>query len=119
MENSNENQEPPVAETPANITVEDVDIDFLPIIYEIIRSLERETLDSNQKPPPASQDVSQRVVELHKKLELAKDQIKRLPGVEYSKEQQLEKLEGLRKQLRLKRDLLLKYRTMCSFDIPK
>lgn len=46
-------------------------------------------------------------------------QIKRLPGVEYSKEQQLDKLEALRTQLKLKRDLLLKYRTMCTFDIPK
>jgi mediator of RNA polymerase II transcription subunit 9 len=46
-------------------------------------------------------------------------QIHRLPGVEYSKEEQLQKLETLRKQLQLKKDLLLKYRHMCTFDIPK
>lgn len=43
-------------------------------------------------------------------------QIRRLPGVEYSKEEQLEKLETLRKQLRLKRELLQKYRNMYLLD---
>jgi len=46
-------------------------------------------------------------------------QIRRLPGVEHSKEEQLHKLETLRKQLQLKKELLLKYRNMCTFDIPK
>jgi mediator of RNA polymerase II transcription subunit 9 len=46
-------------------------------------------------------------------------QIRRLPGVEHSKEEQLQKLETLRKQLQLKKELLLKYRNMCTFDIPK
>ncbi|BES97392.1 Mediator of RNA polymerase II transcription subunit 24 [Nesidiocoris tenuis] len=119
MENSNDNQEPPAAEVTSTITVDDVDVDFLPIIFDIVRGLERESTDASQKPPGGSQDISQKLIELHKKLELARDQIKRLPGVEYSQEQQIEKLEGLRKQLRLKRELLLKYRTMCSFDIPK
>jgi mediator of RNA polymerase II transcription subunit 9 len=35
-------------------------------------------------------------------------QIRRLPGVEHSKEEQLQKLETLRKQLQLKKELLLK-----------
>ncbi|KAJ8889839.1 hypothetical protein PR048_009343 [Dryococelus australis] len=47
------------------------------------------------------------------------DRIRRLQGIEYSKEEQLKKLDTLRKQLQLKKDLLLKYRHMCSFDIPK
>lgn len=45
--------------------------------------------------------------------------IGRLPGVEYSKEEQQQKLETLRKQLQLKKDLLRKYRNMCTFEIPK
>uniref|UniRef100_A0A1B6EEB5 Mediator of RNA polymerase II transcription subunit 9 n=1 Tax=Clastoptera arizonana TaxID=38151 RepID=A0A1B6EEB5_9HEMI len=100
------------------LTVEEVDVDFLPLIYEIIRSVERDTHDTSQK-SNQSQDTSQKVIELHKKLEFARDQIRRLPGVEYSKEEQLEKLETLRKQLKLKRELLLKYRNMYTFDIPK
>lgn len=118
MEHTADNQQP-ATETPTTVSVEDIDVDFLSIIYDIVRGLERETSDSSQKPPSGSQDISQKVVELNKKLELARDQIKRLPGVEFNKDQQIEKLEGLRKQLRLKRELLLKYRTMCTFNIPK
>ncbi|XP_014276797.1 mediator of RNA polymerase II transcription subunit 9 [Halyomorpha halys] len=118
MESSHENQDQHANDLPARLSVEDVDVDFLPIIYDIIRGLEKDPHESSQK-PSHSQDISQKVLELHKKLELAKEQIKRLPGVEYSKEQQLDKLEALRTQLKLKRDLLLKYRTMCTFDIPK
>jgi mediator of RNA polymerase II transcription subunit 9 len=45
-------------------------------------------------------------------------QVKRLPGVDLSREEQLKRLEFLRTQLRLKRELLLKYRTTCTFEIP-
>jgi len=100
------------------ITVENLDVEFLPIIYDIIRSVERDPHDNAQK-NTQSQDISQKVIELHKKLELAKEQIRRLPGVEYSKEEQLEKLETLRKQLRLKRELLQKYRNMYMLDFLK
>ncbi|XP_006623697.1 mediator of RNA polymerase II transcription subunit 9 [Apis dorsata] len=68
----------------SQFTVDDLNIEILPIIYEIIRR-----------------------------------SIRRLPGIEYSKEEQLQKLETLRKQLRLKRELLLKYRNMCTFEVPK
>ncbi|KAB7501739.1 Mediator of RNA polymerase II transcription subunit 9 [Armadillidium nasatum] len=37
--------------------------------------------------------------------------VQRLPGVEYSKEEQLQRLEALRKQLSLKKKLLLKYKS--------
>ncbi|KAJ9595511.1 hypothetical protein L9F63_013276 [Diploptera punctata] len=97
---------------PAQLTVDDVDVEFLPLIYEIIRSVERDPHDTSQK-TRESQDTSQKVLELQKKLEQARSQIRRLPGVEYSKEEQLQKLETLRKQLQLKKDLLLKYRHMC------
>ncbi|KAJ9576703.1 hypothetical protein L9F63_025404, partial [Diploptera punctata] len=96
---------------PAQLTVDDVDVEFLPLIYEIIRSVERDPHDTSQK-TRESQDTSQKVLELQKKLEQARSQIRRLPGVEYSKEEQLQKLETLRKQLQLKKDLLLKYRHM-------
>lgn len=106
------------AALPLQLTVDEVDVEFLPLIYEIIRSVERDPHDSSQK-TRESQDTSQKVLELQKKLEQARNQIHRLPGVEYSKEEQLQKLETLRKQLQLKKDLLLKYRHMCTFDIPK
>ena len=36
--------------------------------------------------------------------------MRKLPGVEYSREEQLRRLEALRKQLALKKHLLLKYK---------
>ncbi|RZF45309.1 hypothetical protein LSTR_LSTR011125 [Laodelphax striatellus] len=115
---TNEVKDTLAKEAQSKLTVNDVDIDFLPLIYEIIRSVEREPHDSSQK-SGSSADVSQKVLELQKKLDLAREQVRRLPGVEFSKEEQLENLETLRKQLRLKRELLLKYRNIYSFDIPK
>lgn len=104
--------------TPSSLTVDDVDVDFLPLIYDIIRSVERDPHDSTQK-TRESQDISQKILELHKKFDEARSQIGRLPGVEYSKDEQLRKLETFRKQLQLKKDLLRKYREMCTFEIPK
>ncbi|KAJ8681188.1 hypothetical protein QAD02_016975 [Eretmocerus hayati] len=107
-------------ETPTNtqFTVADLDIEILPIIYEIIRSVEKDPHDTSQK-AKESQDISHKILELQKKLDSARAQIKKLPGIEYSKEEQLQKLEILKTQLRLKKELLLKYRNMCTFDAPK
>ncbi|XP_063225769.1 mediator of RNA polymerase II transcription subunit 9 [Bacillus rossius redtenbacheri] len=102
----------------SELTVKDVDVDFLPLIYDIIRGVEKDPQDTTQKSRD-SQDTSQKVLELNKKLDQARNQIRRLPGIEFSKEEQLKRLETLRKQLQLKKDLLLKYRHVCSFDIPK
>ncbi|KYN07990.1 PREDICTED: mediator of RNA polymerase II transcription subunit 9 [Cyphomyrmex costatus] len=99
-------------------TVDNLDIEILPLIYEIIRSIEKDPHDTSQK-AKESQDTSHKILELQKKLDSTRSQIKRLPGIEYSKEEQLQKLETLRKQLRLKRELLLKYRNTCTFEIPK
>ncbi|KYM90522.1 Mediator of RNA polymerase II transcription subunit 9 [Atta colombica] len=81
-------------------------------------NIEKDPHDTSQK-AKESQDTSHKILELQKKLDSARSQIKRLPGIEYSKEEQLQKLETLRKQLRLKRELLLKYRNTCTFEIPK
>ena len=44
-------------------------------------------------------------------------QVRKLPGIELSKEEQLQQIDSLRKQLTLKRDLLNKYRSLSnSFD---
>ncbi|XP_051173400.1 mediator of RNA polymerase II transcription subunit 9 isoform X2 [Leptopilina boulardi] len=84
----------------------------------IICSVEKDPYDSNQK-VKESQDTSYKIVDLQKKLDSARGQVKKLQGVEYSKEDQLQNLENLRNQLKLKRELLLKYRNMCSFDMFK
>ncbi|CAK1552629.1 unnamed protein product [Leptosia nina] len=97
------------------ITVQEVDVDFLPIVYEIIRSVERDFLDNSVK-VQESQGCSLKVIDLQKKLDIARTQIKRLPGIELNKQDQLKQFEILQTQLRLKRELLQKYRNMCSFE---
>ncbi|KAF7396402.1 hypothetical protein HZH66_007264 [Vespula vulgaris] len=112
METSELTEESPIR---SSFTVDDLDIEILPLIYDILRSVEKDPHDTTQK-AKESQDTSHKILELQKKLDSARAQIKRLPGIEYSKEEQLQKLETLRKQLRLKRELLLKYRNMCTFE---
>ncbi|VVC96619.1 mediator of RNA polymerase II transcription subunit 9 [Leptidea sinapis] len=97
------------------ISVQEVDVDFLPIVYEIIRSVERDFHDTTAK-ARESQDCSLKVLELQKRLDIARSQIKRLPGIEFNKQDQLKQFDILQTQLRLKRELLQKYRNMCSFE---
>ncbi|XP_071536520.1 mediator of RNA polymerase II transcription subunit 9 isoform X2 [Panulirus ornatus] len=68
--------------------------------------LEKEPTDLNR----VSQESSQKVLELQRKIQTAREQVRKLPGVEYSREEQLRRLEALRKQLALKKCLLLKYK---------
>ncbi|XP_013393420.1 mediator of RNA polymerase II transcription subunit 9 [Lingula anatina] len=84
------------------------DVNFLPIIYDIIKSIDKD-----------SHDVGTKVNEFKVKLQKAKDQTEKLPGIEYSKEDQLKQLDILRKQLIQKTELLQKYKNLCNFDIPK
>jgi len=95
----------------------DLNVDILPSIYEIIRSVEKDHHDNSGK-SRESQDCSQKVLELQKKLVEIRSQIRHLPGIDYSKEQQLKNLEALKAQLQLKQELLHKYR-IYPFDIQK
>ncbi|XP_018576021.1 mediator of RNA polymerase II transcription subunit 9 [Anoplophora glabripennis] len=99
--------------------VEDLNIEILPVIYEIIRSVEKDNHHDNAVKTRDSQDCSQKVLELQKRLDQARAEIRMLPGIDYSKEQQLNHLEALKTQLRLKQELLQKYRYMYPFDIQK
>ncbi|KAL9695993.1 hypothetical protein quinque_015278 [Culex quinquefasciatus] len=85
------------------------EIEILPVIYEIIRSVEKDPVDNAAK-QKESADCSQKVLELQKTLEAARATIRQLPGIEFSKEEQLRRLESLRKQLALKQQLIKKYK---------
>jgi len=87
------------------------DFEFLPVFYDIIKSVE-----TTSHTPKDSQEACQRVLELQRKLEHAREVVRRLPGVEHSKDEQLQQIDVLRKQLALKRDLLAKYRSLASFE---
>ncbi|XP_022915972.1 mediator of RNA polymerase II transcription subunit 9 [Onthophagus taurus] len=100
------------------ITVEQLDIQILPVIYEIIKSIEKDHHDNTSK-TRESQDCSLKVLELQKRLDNARAQINSLAGIEFSKEQQLNHLEALKTQLRLKQELLHKYRYLYPFGMQK
>jgi len=100
------------------VKAEDIDTDFLPLIYDVIRSTEKEAHDSAQKIRD-SHDTYQKIMELKTKFQQCKEQIQKLNGIDYNKEEQIKRLDALRKQLTMKRELLLKYRNMCHFDTPK
>ncbi|EAT48764.1 AAEL000221-PA [Aedes aegypti] len=87
------------------------ELEILPVIYEIIRSIEKDPVDNAAK-QKESQDCSQKVLELQKRLDSARITIRQLPGIDYSKEEQLRRLESLRKQLALKQQLIKKYKNV-------
>ncbi|XP_055532590.1 mediator of RNA polymerase II transcription subunit 9 [Wyeomyia smithii] len=88
-----------------------VEVEILPVIYEIIRGVEKDPVENAAK-QKESQDCSQKVLELQKRLEAARRIIRQLPGIECSKDEQLRRLESLRKQLALKQQLIKKYKNV-------
>ncbi|KAL1505982.1 hypothetical protein ABEB36_005423 [Hypothenemus hampei] len=105
-------------ESRRTLTVEELNIEILPVVYEIIRGVEKDHHDITAK-TRESQDCSQKVLELQKRLDQARADINLLPGIEFSKEQQLNHLEALKSQLRLKQELLQKYRYLYPFEFQK
>ncbi|XP_028900646.1 mediator of RNA polymerase II transcription subunit 9 [Zeugodacus cucurbitae] len=82
---------------------------ILPVIYEIIRCVEKDPLDNATK-QRESQECSQKIIELQKRFDIARAEVKQLPGIYYNKEEQLQRLELLRNQLNLKQQLIRKYK---------
>lgn len=52
------------------------------------------------------------VLELQRRLDAARAQIQKLPGINYNKDDQLERLELLRTQLKQKQQIIKKYRNL-------
>jgi len=90
---------------------EELDFEILSAIYDIIRCFERDLSDAATK-LRESQECSQKVNELQKRLDKARAVIEELPGIDCSKDEQLECLDSLHKQLLLKEELILKYKKM-------
>ncbi|KAL3270342.1 hypothetical protein HHI36_009390 [Cryptolaemus montrouzieri] len=97
------------------IIAEEFNCEFLPIIYEIIRRVEKDHHDTTAK-TRESHDCSQKVLDLQKRLDQVRAQIHLLRGIDYNREQQLANLDSLKTQLKLKQELLQKYRYMYPFD---
>ncbi|ALC40576.1 MED9, partial [Drosophila busckii] len=91
------------------LTVDQIDVEILPLIYDIVRSVEKDPLENAVK-LRESQDCNHKILQLQKRFESAREQIRQLPGIDYNKEEQQQRLELLRSQLKLKQQLIRKYK---------
>ena len=66
-----------------------------------------------------SQDVTQKINDLRTKLQKSREQIEKLHGIDYSKEEQERQIEVLRQQLVSKTQLIQKYKNLANFDLTK
>ncbi|XP_041362769.1 mediator of RNA polymerase II transcription subunit 9-like [Gigantopelta aegis] len=82
------------------------ELNILPAIYDVIRSIEKD-----------SHDVNQKLSDLQTQLQKAKECVDKLPGIQQSKDEQIKRIQILRKQLMLKTELLQKHKNLSNFDV--
>jgi len=95
----------------AVVSVADIDAEFLPAIHDIIKTIEKDPQDAATKNKDGL-EASQKIQDLNKKIEAARDLVKKLPGIDFTKEEQAAQLKALKKQLLLKQELIQKYRKL-------
>lgn len=93
------------------VSVADIDAEFLPAIHDIIKTIEKDPQDAATKNKDGL-EASQKIQDLNKKIEAARDLVKKLPGIDFTKEEQAAQLKALKKQLLLKQELIQKYRKL-------
>merc|ERR1719347_876387 len=93
------------------VLVADIDAEFLPHIHDIMKTIEKDPQDAATK-NKESLEASEKVKELNKKIERAREDVKKLPGIDLTKEEQAAQLNALKKQLKVKQELLARYRKL-------
>ena len=93
------------------VAVADIDAEFLPAIHDIIKNIEKDPQDAATK-NKESLEASQKIQDLNKKIDGARDLVKKLPGIDFTKEEQAAQLKALKKQLVLKQELIQKYKKL-------
>jgi len=81
------------------------ELNILPYVYEVLKSIESD-----------GSDITQKMVELKTQFQRARECIDKLPGGQYSQEEQLRHKQVLQEQLILKTELLAKYKTEDIFE---
>lgn len=89
----------------------DIDTDFLPLIHDVIKTVEKDNQDASQKNKD-SLEASQKVIELSKKISSARDAVYKLPGIEFDQDEQLKQIQTLKNELALKKALIFKYKSL-------
>ncbi|XP_031420455.1 mediator of RNA polymerase II transcription subunit 9 isoform X2 [Clupea harengus] len=64
-------------------------------------------------------DVQQELSKLKAKIQESREQIAVMPGIDASPAEQQQQLETLQEQVRTKKQLLQKYKSLCMFEVPK
>ena len=101
---------PATSKKPSVVTADSVRADLLlPALHDIVRVVEKDNQEVSQKTKD-SLEASHRVVEIAKRVEALREDIYRLPGVERSAHEQRAHLRTLKRQLRLKKELIAKYK---------
>ena len=93
------------------VTVADIDAEFLPAIHDIVKNIEKDPQDAATKNKEGL-EASQKIQDLNKKIEVARELVKKLPGIDFTKEEQAAQLKALKKQLLLKQELIQKYKKL-------
>ncbi|KAK0049256.1 mediator of RNA polymerase ii transcription subunit 9 [Biomphalaria glabrata] len=86
----------------------DNELNILPYVYEVIKSIEKDTNDVT---------VGQKMTELKSQFQKARECIDKLPGTQHSQEEQLRVKSILHQQLLTKTKLLADYKTGNSFPL--
>lgn len=95
------------------VQVTDIDAEFLPLVYDIVKCVERDPGDAAAK-NKESLEAAAKIQELNRKLNKAKELVRRLPGIDYNPEEQEAYLKSLKRQLQLKKELVQKYKSLGS-----
>lgn len=88
-------------------------------ISRFVYSIEKDTQEaSTQKSINRDQqDCHQKIQSLKEKFEKCREQIMKVHGISLTRDEQLKRLEGLNKQLIMKKELLNRYKHACPIDI--
>ena len=62
-------------------------------------------------------DVNQKMTDFRNQLLKARECVEKMPGIQYSKQEQLKQIEILQKQLTTKTQLINKYKSLENFDL--
>ena len=64
-----------------------------------------------------SRDVNQKMLDFRNQLLKARECVEKMPGIQYSRHDQLKQIDILQQQLTTKTQLIHKYKSMHSFDL--
>eukprot|EP00088_Acartia_fossae_P005083 TRINITY_DN12221_c0_g1_i1.p1 TRINITY_DN12221_c0_g1~~TRINITY_DN12221_c0_g1_i1.p1 ORF type:complete len:159 (-),score=46.77 TRINITY_DN12221_c0_g1_i1:165-641(-) len=95
------------------LDVKEIDCEFLPLIHDILKRVEKDPSDASSK-NKESIEVGNKIQELNRKLEKAKEQVRVLRGIDLNPEEQKLQLTALKNQLALKKELIQKYKSFAT-----